>query len=95
MKFIVRSYVSTDSSPIQRAYNCFQEPTIGVEYECDEGGFVKGMSARIVFGDVWLWYPESTSYSSYYFKSTPFRLELEDAEIIRLVDDMFKDAVSM
>ena len=71
MKFVVESVERSS----MRAFNVHQIPVIGCEYELKENGDVVGMSARVEnIGDEWFWIPESSSLSSYHFKSERMKL---------------------
>lgn len=60
---------------LRRAYNVYQVPSLGVLYESDMYGYIKDMSAQVVYENGKLvWYPLDTS--SYTFKSEPFTLDI-------------------
>lgn len=76
MKFIVESYTMSGGESLLRAYNDIQMPDIGKEYTTDKDGYVIGKCARITHDeeDGYTWHPCATSYTSYYFKSTPIKI---------------------
>lgn len=91
MKFVVKSLEHLDSTKPPRAYNCYQTPEVGCEYDLTANGWVVGMHARVVVDDGggWLWYPVESSYSSYYFREIPWRITVKTIDVSENMSKMF------